>query len=665
MRKILKIFSENKDLIIVFFASFLLSVQYFVEICKGYLSYVKFDLEYFLLWDYSFTKHLLPFKDLIYPYGLLQYFRGENILMLLIYFVIPSISLTIIYFVLKKIIAQKYYLFVAIVSLYIFILKLTGFNMFGRYGLFISLSFLFAYLIFVKISKLKLFLMGLVMGLFFSVISDQGTYLLTAVCIFYFSYSFAREKVSKFLSASFYLKLLKNFLVLISGFLIGVLPFIIYLYSKNMIPEFLNFLYDLNKIIIVSKGPFFNYITSPDNLFTLLILFVALFFLTIKYIFFKIKIGVFFYLALVLVIDILVLEQKSMIRSIDTTITFVPYVLLILLLYEVLDLLKIFYKENVRKSFFVVLLLLPIFALGLRPSYHVKFSLTDIYNSFNLYMSNRCYDNNLRTFLRSNSEYTEIAAFIQRENLPKKMFSFPPGDSVPYILSNQIPPYYNSAYSDVSLDDQLGDIQYMKNQNIQFVQLDLVNVDNNQDGVPSYIRHVMEFKYILNNFYPSKLIDNHLILIKDQTRDFFNSPLLDKSNSYRNYLLNVNLGMIPFSEGLYKYRYLANKPLIKTDSVDVLNNFLKENKTNSLNKVLVLIPSKELKTTYQNYLDLKTNDGKKTVIHFNACKENKPCIINLSNVPLFYKDRRIVSIGVDGQFKGNIEIYNSDSKFLW
>jgi len=271
----------------------------------------------------------------------------------------------------------------------------------------------------------------------------------------------------------------------------------------------------------------------------------------------------------------------------------------------------------------------------------------------------------LRQYITKNSSYPQIVSLLRKQNnFNGKIYAYPPADATFYVLLNQKPPYYNAVYEDNSVTTQNEMIKYMQVNKVGYITLDLSGDSSLQDGVPYYIREPIEFNYILNNYYPWSIIGNHLIL-KKGNQDFFNSPLISQIKQYMAFLLNVKLGMIPYSEGLYKYHYFSSEALIKTDSLDTLNNFLKAGKMSSSNKVLVLIPSMGLKTTEQNYLNIKSTDGKETAIYFNACKINKPCIINFTNIPLFYKDRQIKSITFDSEFKGNAAIYNLSSKHLW
>jgi len=288
-----------------------------------------------------------------------------------------------------------------------------------------------------------------------------------------------------------------------------------------------------------------------------------------------------------------------------------------------------------------------------------------MFNNFRDVYSNTCFNTGLmNSYSSKNNDYVKIVNLLKSQPIFNgKIYAYHPGDSTFYILLKQKPPYFDGVFEDNSVSTQEKMIQYIKANNIEYVTLDL-SKDSLQDGVPHYIREPIEFKYILNNYSPWLIIGNHLILRKS-SQDFFSEQLLNKISLYKKYLLSVNLAVIPFSEGFYKYRYFTLAPLIKTNNVTIINNFLKRQKMSSANKVFVLIPNKELKTVSQNYLNLRTSDGKETVIYFNACKVNKPCIIDLSNIPLFYKNRQISSLCVDNNFKGDIEIYNISLKILW
>ena len=172
---------------------------------------------------------------------------------------------------------------------------------------------------------------------------------------------------------------------------------------------------------------------------------------------------------------------------------------------------------------------------------------------------------------------------------------------------------------------------------------------------------------ILNNFFPLNIVGDHLILIRNNNADFLRSPLLTKIQQYKDDLLNVYLYMIPYSEGLYKYQQLAKgNLLIKSNGQVDLQKQLSLKQISSKNKVIALTPSIGLKNGTLNYLKIISADGIESTIYFNSCKRGKPCIINLANIPLFYKERIISNIQLDKIFKGELKIIElKDFGNLW
>ena len=243
-----------------------------------------------------------------------------------------------------------------------------------------------------------------------------------------------------------------------------------------------------------------------------------------------------------------------------------------------------------------------------------------------------------------------------RPDFNGKVLSFPSGDAILYTMLNQIPPFYNSVGSDSSLEAQNRTIQYIKDNNIRYITLYYASPDSILDGVPNYIRESTEFKYILTNFYPLDLVKDHLILIKRNNADFIKAPILGNLSQYKESLLNISLGMIPYSEGLYKYEEInKGNLLIKANNQLALEKKLRLKPIYSQNKFVVIIPSVGSRNGTLNSLKIIA-DGIESTINFNSCKEDKPCIINLSNIPLFYKNRNIEDIQLDKNFKGEIRI---------
>lgn len=636
--------------LVTFVLFFLLSFPYVIDICSGYLNYIGFDLQEFLLWHYASINGIVPFKDIFYPYGLVNYFKNLNFLYTLIYYLISPILFTIIFFLYKKVFIEKIILYISISILYLFIIFLLGFQTFARYGLLVVSSMFFSYIFYFhkKIKMSILFYLSIVLGLLFSFINDIGFYITLSFFFLYLFNSFFQRKKKNFL---------KEIIVLSLGFIIGTSPLIVFLLYEDSFSSFLSYFKDIGGIVTVAKTPFFTFINSPSNTFTILIVYFGLLYNFIKLFLLKQKINLTSFFQISLIFDILVLEQKSIVRSIDRQIVLISFILLTFLIYELLTLFKI--KELNKKIIFIFFVLLTLITYGLKVEKKVtNLSLFD--KNLNLTFNNKCFENNLSFFSLKDSSYIKIINFLKKQNnFNEKVFSFPTGDSAFYVLLNQKPPYYNAIFEGASYDKQNLTIKYIQNNKIEYTILN-TNRSSLQDGVPDYIRQNLLFGYILKNYDPLSIINHHLILIKKSNSDIFNSSILKEIKDYKKYLLDVYLYKIPYSEGLYKYSYLKNnnKLIIESNDADSINTFFKKNKFFSSNKAIVLIPKINYKPQNLSFVKFQIEDGNSTTVYYNSCKKNKACIIDLSKIPLFYKKRLIAKIFLEKEYKGRVEIFD-------
>ncbi len=670
MRIIFSFFKKNTDLILVFASTFLLAFPYIIDICSGYLNYNIFDLQSFLLWDYSLIKHLVPYKDTPYPYGILQYYKESNLYSLISYYAIAPLNFSLIFYILKKVIKNKHFLYISFAIFSLFVFNITGFVVFARYGIFIAFSLLFSKLLFYQgnNSKKLFFSIGIIMGLIFILVNDQGAYLFLSFVIIFFANDLLRGKINNpfpCLYFSYFKRTVKKFAFLTFGFLVGILPLIIFLTYYNSISQFIYYFKDLRDVAIVTKTPFFNYITTKDNLFTVFIMCFSILYVIYKKVILKKGNSLFTLIQASLIVDILILEQKSIIRSISTQITFVAFILLIVVFYELINLQELsYFTDRFRKIIYLSVIVIILIAFQLTRNSLGSYSIKNISESLGMLANGKCYGNNLKIFLAKNPSYRNAYKYVKtRVGYSGKIFSFPPGDSVFYLLFNQIPPYYNSVWNS-SLANSQYEINYIEKNNVEFIFL---NTDASiQDGVPNYIRLPLVYKFILNNFYPIYKIDNYLILKKNINMDFFNSKILKNISEYKEDITKIYLNKIPYSEGLYKYTNLKlnGKLLIKTDQVNMLNLFLSNNNLNSENKVIVTVSHS--KPANLNTLELTTGEGDQTEVFYNACKKDEKCIVNLANIPLFYKGRIIRKIIPDKNFSGSLEIFEINKRVnLW
>ena len=116
-----------------------------------------------------------------------------------------------------------------------------------------------------------------------------------------------------------------------------------------------------------------------------------------------------------------------------------------------------------------------------------------------------------------------------------------------------------------------------------------------------------------------------LIEFKNNAREFYNI------------LLDTDFGKIPSIEGYHKFELLKNKKILMVKSLDAGS------------KILVRLNSEKIvlgiKTKSEQPLTLTiTSDSASSNIYMKNCNKNYPCLLKVSNVPLFYSNNLITSI---------------------
>lgn len=621
-----------------------------LNFCKTYSDF-GFDNQALFAWDYSASLGMTPYKEFFYPYGVLSYFVTQNILIDVLFLLITPILLVILFTLFKKLWKSKIYAYFFLVLSVVFINKYIGWEGFDRYGVFVVFSLAFGYLVYTRKSLSKKFsiFFGIIGGFIFSLMHDQGMYIFSVFLFNLFFYSILFKKPFAFLQLASYL----------TGVFLGLIPFFLYLAKNNAIDGFYNFFVKIKDISLYAKTSFTPYASSPENIFTFLILFSAIFYLSLRFVFKK-RITLTNYLQINLCFVIILLEQKSLIRSIDRIIIFPSFVLLILLFSDLMEPLK-FHKLPKLKGifFFCFLLLFVMFLLGVQ-SYNNNFKI-------NYLMKNdQCINQNLNNLFKKNSVYLKVKNII-KENFKYqgKIFSFS-GDPVFYAIFKQIPPYYSNNYDSSPLYAQKKQIDYIKSNNIRYVIYNL-DIPSIMDNVPNYIRTSDEFSYIINNFQIVDKVDNFLILEKNIGADIFAEYNFNKYASFAKYLLDVDFQSIPRSEGKYKKKILQSdkvKIIGEFKSITELNSFLRNNNIFSKDKFLVFTPEE---TGRQDIvIDISSTDGIKTSVRFKPCNKFELCIINLSKAPLFYKERKILKITPKSNISGKFSIIeNLTGSNLW
>ena len=644
-------------LIVLFIVGFLTSFLIYQKYCDFSSSIASFDLQTILTWNYSSQVDLVPVRDLFFPYGLLGYYKNIISEFFVLNLLIFPIFIVFCFMLFENLFKNKTYIFISIVFLYIFIVMITGLNVFNRYGVFVFFTLFLSYSFYKNILSNKfLFIIGSLISIIFFFLIDQGIYFLLSFLFVFLFNKLIKFKKTDFFKTGTYILVFKNLFSVLTGILIGVVPFIFFLGKQFQFSDFILLMQQISSLSLLAKTPFYTFIFSLDNLFTLLILFFSIFYLSYIFVFKKNLISIFNYIETGLVFNIILLEQKSIIRSISETITFVSFLLLIFLVYDLF-----FVRIKIKKKIFSVFILAFVLIISFLGNFNHIQSIDFKYYNLNV---NTCYKRSLSAFLSENSLYSKVSNKVKGYvDFNGKVISYP-GDPIFYVLFNQKPPYYTSIYEASSLEAQNSLIDFTEKENVKYA---ILNMDNYaiQDGVPNYMRSPHLLKYILNNFSEKEKIGNFLILEKRSNLDFFKEGKTILTKNYKNFLLNINLGFVPYSEGLYKNKYALDKNnnfLVRDLDKENTNRFLSNNYVDSDKKVL-LLKKKENKNSREN-IKIYTDGNLFTSVSFNSCL--KYCLFNISNLPLFYNNRKIDEIEVDNNYSVTlIKMSDKNFEYIW
>ena len=658
------------ELFLLFLLLLIFSSYNFLKSCQFFQD-LSFDNQIFIAWQHSSLVGLLPYKNIYYPYGIMTYFKNTVPLFSLLNIVFTPILFSIVFIAIRNIWKNRIICYLLFTSFFIFIVFYTNLNVFNRYGIMVCMGLLFAFLFSrrIYISVFQAFAIGITTGVIFSLINDQGIYSFFLFVLLQVLNPIIRNGLIELKKRKYYLQILKIFFSYTLGFFVGFMPFFIFLIKNDMLSQFTSYTSQISDFAIYGKTPFIPYSMTIDNIFIYITLFTTVFLLTYRLSLAKRIFNLSLYMKIVLLVLLVFLEQKSIVRSISTQITFVSYLLLIFLLYELNAFLT---KKNISTSKRVLTcgsIVILIFCIGLNSNNSFQFrvpvnnvsSLNEVFHQVN----RQCLEKNLFSARTIYPSYKYIESKIKRDSEKPVIFDYL-SDPVFYALFNQKPPYYFTIFESTPLYAQEENIKYIKKHNVEYIIYN-INMSSIADGVPEYIRGNLLFKYLVNNFEPYDKKDSFIIFKKKNNTDFFKQESSRNITEFRKYLLNINLGAIPRSEGRYKFNFLTkNANKIKSGDSEKINLLLKSNVINSSNKFLVLTP--ELYTNHEKQMKivLGSQHDLYTIVTFYRCGVGESCIINISNLPLFYKERVLTKIIVDKSFKGRIQlIENQTNKELW
>lgn len=618
------------------------SLYNFLLLCKFFPS-DTFDSQLAIFWDYTSLHNLIPNKDIMYPYGLLFYYKNTTLFFSFIYVLLfPAIGILIL-LALEKIIKNKIILYITFLSFIFFVLKYTGLEVFSRYGLLLGISVLLS-LVYAKrtyIPRPYAFAFGCLIGFVFSIINDIGLYAIFVFLFFSFFIPVFNSGIGVLKTQRYYLHQAFAVIFFLAGILIGVLPILFFFIRIENLATLLNNSRYLFDFPLYGKTPFLPSLRSTENIFNFIVMIFTISLLSYKRIILKEKSTLLSYMQIGIIIPLFFLLQKSVIRSIDTQITFSSFLLYIFLILEIIIFLKGKVRSVLLYTYFVSALFLIFYVTGLR-----SFNVTSIYTyklvEANIIMGNiqslltrkqaLCLSQNIRSY-KKDKTYRDTLTLISKNTQSKPMVFDYLTNPIFYVLLNQKPPFYFEVFASSPLYAQQRIIKEVSKFDTDFVVFN-TNMLRVKDNVPDYARNSILFKHILNNFKVLEKVENFIILKKteDKNFDFFVGEKLNEFADFKNYLLRIDLGSIPSSEGLYKNKLLGNKVVNPKEFTTKDKIIVLRSKNSTKNKKLMITLSSNLENT---------------TIEFNNCIKKNPCIINLAKIPFFYKDRIIKEIKYD------------------
>lgn len=283
------------------------------------------------------------------------------------------------------------------------------------------------------------------------------------------------------------------------GWIVGTIPFFIFLWKTQSLSDYLFYLFSLKDISLFAKVPLPPSLKYFENDFILAVIVLSIIsILKIN----KEKYDFKSYIKAALVLSLILLEQKNIIRSIYTQISFIGLILFIILFDDLrLNLRKIKLADK-KIFFFLINFLTLIFLIIYIERNRVVIIPKNIVASFK---SSACFNNKLLKIPREQIiPYEKVVEFVSKDKRAR-IFSFP-GDSIFYILFNQIPPYYPSIYESTPIYAQNKQIKYIKENKINFVILNTRSTSI-QDGVPDRVRAGKLYGFIKKNYSPYKKIE--------------------------------------------------------------------------------------------------------------------------------------------------------------
>lgn len=487
--------------------SFLVSVVNFLFLRPSWS--LQFDSQMLLIWHYAAYSGLVPFRDIFYPYGLLYYYKDHVLLFSVLYNLFPPFLLIGYYTCFKKIFKNSLFSTISLFVLALLTLFYVHVETLSRYGIFVLFTLFISILFWEKryIPRAKVYFIGVVTGLLFSLTLDQGVYTALYSIVLISIHPLLKSGISELKKLKYLNYVIRSMLILLVGFITGVVPLLIYLLYNSMLVEFIDSFFKLSDTTLYAKTPYFHSLRSWEGLVNIIVIIISVTYLSFRLFFLNRKITLSVYAIFSLLFALILLEQKSIIRSIDNQLTFIGVLLCFVLIYQICTQ---HLKSKLSSKIIVILFFTVLFLTLLKPL-HFFYDGKIVLSKNNIIYDEKSRKKITQDVLVKNQEYNEVVRWIKSKNAKAKVFTFP-SDSIFYILFNQRPPYYLTSYESSPLYAQKRQIDYIR-KNVDFVIYNS-SINAVQDGVPDRIRTKKLYEFINNEFKKKRRIKEFVILSK-------------------------------------------------------------------------------------------------------------------------------------------------------
>lgn len=647
---------EKKIIYFEIFAIFLFFFLYYSIRVGNIFIYdisMGFDFQNLLIWEYAALLKQVPYRDVSVYYGLLYYYKNYFLAVNILYYCVPPLLMVSLFRFIYRVTQSRLLSYSLLLFVFGIVERYMGMYTLNRYGLTIILCLCMLNILFPTYSYKRLVICGVMIGLYSFMIVDQSIIVLLSTV----GIVTVEELLKQYSGRNWsFRNITKKFVMLLIGVLIGLVPFIIFLVKNKLGVDFLKFWQNLGQLSLYAKVPYTN--DKPSFITISLLLITILLVLSKLTISRKLKPNLNTMTQILLTGLCIIMEQKNILRTIsEQLLIFVPLFVMTWCrdLYEIKNGWWLDKKE--RSSYLSILILVIVILAGLAPTLTQTVLITRA-NVANVLAGNikpRLSDSSLRKQLSqfvsqnkstSNPRVQQFYQIAQEHKLISGSIYAYPDDPVYYILYKQIPPKYLTTYDTTPEFTQQDTINYLEKMRVKHIIYNTTSYII-QDGVPNLIRNPLLHRYILNNYHISSLVNNYIVFdrnVGSDRNDIFKSNILDQIPTFKNYLTEINLGNIPYTEGFYKYHLVnESKPLI-SGTVSEVNKYLINHSTNSSG--LLVIINHQIKSGYMpsSLLITVQPDITTSIRYFVGDGQNY--IIDLDRIPLFYESRHISNLAL-------------------